>query len=203
MIRRCRPLVHRSGIRRTVALLIAMLGGAGHASAAVAQEMEVPVAIQVPLFLKVMSFDRLLKSRAGDELIVMVAYQSGNHASLMAKDEVLRAMSAGSAAVDGITIRTIALDLDRESLADGLRDQRVALLYVTPLRAFDIGAVAAAARAAHATTITGVPRYVALGLAISVRLQGDRPKLLVNVQASRLEGAELSAELLKLAQVTP
>ena len=47
-----------------------------------AQEMEIPVAVQVPLFLKVMSFDRQLRARGEGEYVVAVAYQSGNRASV-------------------------------------------------------------------------------------------------------------------------
>jgi hypothetical protein len=65
----------------------------------------------------------------------------------------------------------------------------------------DIAIVADAARAARVTTFTGTPRYLSEGLAVSVRYQGERPKLLINVDAARLEGAEFSAELLQLAQV--
>jgi hypothetical protein len=49
--------------------------------------------------------------------------------------------------------------------------------------------------------MSGVPRHVASGLALGVGLRGGRPRILVHVEASRLEGADLSAELLKLAEI--
>ena len=51
-----------------------------------AQEMEIPVAVQLPLFLKVMSFDRQLGFRGGGTLVLAIAYQSGYRASADAKD---------------------------------------------------------------------------------------------------------------------
>lgn len=170
-------------------------------SVAAAQEMPVPVATQIPLFLKVLAFDRHLPRRAGAEVVLGVVYQSGNRASVNATDEVIRALNAVHASVGGLPVRATGIDLDKESLAVALTQYRVSVMYVTPLRAIDIATVAAAARAAHVTTMTGVPDYVARGLAVSVRLQRDFPKLLVNLTASRLEGADFSAELLKLAVV--
>lgn len=163
--------------------------------------MDVPVAIQIPLFLKVMSFDRQLHPRAGSELVVAIAYQSGNRSSLLAEDAAVQSLSVTRGTVDGLTVRPMLIDLDRERLAVALAREHVTMLYVAPLRAFDIGTVVAAARAAHVTTATGVTRYIALGLALSVRRQGDRPRLLINLPAARLEGAEFAAELLKLAEV--
>jgi hypothetical protein len=50
-------------------------------------------------------------------------------------------------------------------------------------------------------TLAGVPAYVAAGLALGVALRGERPHILINLAASRLEGADLAAELLKLATI--
>jgi hypothetical protein len=48
-----------------------------------------------------------------------------------------------------------------------------------------------------------VSRYVPLGVAVGARLQAERPRLLLNLQAARRAGADFSAELLKLAEVIP
>jgi hypothetical protein len=77
----------------------------------------------------------------------------------------------------------------------------VELLYVTPLRSVDIASVAAAAHDAQAMTVTGVPQHVMAGLAVGVRRLGDRPWLMVNLAQARRDGADFSAEFLKLVQV--
>jgi len=166
-----------------------------------AQEMEIPVAVQVPLFLKVISFDRQLRARGQTEYVVAVAYQSGNRASVDARDEVLRSLKADRPTVLGLPVRIVAVDLDHESLAECLRMHGASLLYITPLRAVDVGALTATAGTAGVTTVTGVPQYVAQGVAVGVRLQRDRPRILINLQGARLQGADFAAELLKLADV--
>lgn len=166
-----------------------------------AQEMEIPVASQIRLFLKVTTFDRK-HSNGGQPVIFGVAFQSGNRASVIAKNEALRALNA-AADQDAQSVRAIPIDLDQEPLPEALAREHLTVLYVTPLRAIAISDIAAATRAARVTTFTGVPRFVALGLSVGVRLQGDRAKLLVNLQAARAEGADFSAELLKLARLVP
>jgi hypothetical protein len=185
----------RLGFVAVVAALCAAPAGMARA-----QEMDVAPAIQIPILVKVMTFDRQLRVRAPEGPVVGIVFQSGNRASTLAKDDVVRSLGT-TRDVDGERFRVVAIDLDRERLEEALRTSNVTVLYVTPLRATDVGALAAIARAAHVTTVTGVPRYVSLGLGIGVGQRGGRPRILINVEATRLEGAEFGAELLKLAEI--
>lgn len=186
---------------RRTAVLLSVIAGFFLAMPLAAQEADVPVGLQIPLFLKVVSFDRQLASRMNDELVVAVAYQGGNRESVRAMEDAVRAIRSARGVPGMPELRVESIDLDKTSLVVELDRRQVTILYVAPLRAVDIAIIADAARAARVTTFTGTPRYLSDGLAVSVRYQGERPKLLINVDAARLEGAEFSAELLQLAQV--
>lgn len=162
-----------------------------------AQEMDLPIAIQVPLFLKVMAFDRQRNLQPESALVVGIAFQSGFRASATARAEVERLLRSSTER----KVRVVVIDLDHDRLADVLQQQHVTALYVSPLRAYSIAEIAAVAMAAHVTTMTGVPAYVQQGLSIGARLQSERPKLLVNITAARKSGADFTSELLKLAEV--
>jgi hypothetical protein len=138
-------------------------------STVVAQEMEIPIAVQIPLFFKVISFDRQLHSRGKTEYVVAVAFQSGSRVSVLARDEAVHAVEAAHETIAGLPVRVLTIDLDHESLGDALKDRQAALLYVTPLRGVDVAALAATAAASGVTAVSGVPRYIALGLAVGVR----------------------------------
>lgn len=168
-----------------------------------AQQMEVPLQVQIPILLKVISFDRQLRVRAPQDVVIGVAMQSGNRASVTASDEVVRLLSEPGTNVDGIPVRVVVIDLDRQSTTGMLAHTRMTHLYVTPIRAVNIRELAQLARAARVTTMTGVAEHLDRGLSIGVGLRGGRPRILVNVSASRAEGADLSAELLKLAELVP
>ncbi|MDB4917441.1 MAG: hypothetical protein JWM95_5085 [Gemmatimonadetes bacterium] len=185
-----------------LSLPILLLGACVLASSEThSQEMEVPVAIQIPIFLKVITFDRLRKARAPSELVIGIAYQHGYRTSVTARDEALLSIANARDSSSAAPIRVETIDLDDERLADALKRAPITLLYITPLRATDITLLAATARAARVTTVTGVPRYVVNGLAVGVELRDRRPRILVNLEASRLEGADLTSELLKLATI--
>jgi hypothetical protein len=168
-----------------------------------AQEVAVPVAVQVPILVKILNFDRNLAGRAAGRLVVGVLFQSRYRTSANVADEVclaLRVLPAG--ALGAIELSCVAIDLDATSALDSaLKRNRVQVLYVSPLRAVPLADVTAVSRSAGITTLTGVPRYVETGLAIGLDMKGERPEILINLAASRAEGADLTAHLLKLARL--
>jgi YfiR/HmsC-like len=173
---------------------------------AAAQEVAVPVAVQVPILVKILNFDRKLPERAGGRLVVGVLYQGRYRTSANVADEVCRSFKdlapAAFGGLESLERSCVAIDLDATPALDSaLKRRQIQVLYVSPLRAFPLGDVIAATRAAQITTLTGVPRYVETGLAIGVDMKGERPEILVNLAASRAEGADLTAHLLKLARV--
>jgi hypothetical protein len=183
-------------------LLLAGLPGLALSRAA-AQEVAVPVAVQIPILAKILNFDRKLPERADGGLVIGVLFQSRYRTSARVADEVcetLRGLPAG--AFGAVEPSCVAIDLDASSALDSvLKLRRVGVLYVSPLRAYPLASVVAVTRAGRIITLTGVPRYVETGLAIGVGMKGERPEIVINLAASRAEGADLTAHLLKLARV--
>ncbi len=186
--------------RLTIGPVFALLILAG---GAFAQQMPVPVDVQVPVLLKVLAFDRRIADARGENLVVGVLYQSGFRLSSTAKDQVMQALSrAGSSGPANRPLSAVAVDADeKEDLEKTLKSLGVKVLYVTPLRAFDLERLVAATRRGGTLTMTGVPEYVQAGLSVGLDLRQDRPRILVNLRAARAEGADLAAPLLGLATV--
>jgi 6,7-dimethyl-8-ribityllumazine synthase len=193
---------HRAVTGLVVGLLFAGLAGLAPRGVA-AQEVAVPVAVQIPILVKVLNFDRKLPERAAGRLVVGVLFQGRYRTSANVADEVCRSLQELPAnALGALELSCVAIDLDATSALDSaLKRKGVQVLYVSPLRAFPLGDVIAVSRAAQITTLTGVPRYVETGLAIGVDMKGERPEIVINLAASRAEGADLTAHLLKLARV--
>lgn len=195
LVRRCSAVACAAG------LLAGDIGAAAAPPAMEVQDIEVPVDVQLAILLKVMTFDRKLAVRAPRAVAIGVAYQGGNRASVVAKDEALRVLRATEQLADGVALRAVAIDLDATTLAEADAKEGLTHLFVAPLRAFDVKEIVGWARRAGVTTMSSVSRHVRDGLALGVGLRGGRPRILVNVESSRLEGADLSAELLKLAEI--
>ena len=172
-----------------------------------AQDMAVPISTQYPLFLKILSYDRNLEAKAPEEIIIGVVYQDRFRESRSAKDEFLRISKSLPIRheVNGIPVRCVPIEISEgKDLAQAMQRQPAHVLYVTPLRAVEISAIAAVSQAQGAITLTGVPEQVEAGLAVGIDLKKDRkPVILINLAASKAEGASFSAQLLKLAKIVP
>jgi len=195
-----RPL---AGLR---AGLLALSLAALAARSSAAQEVAVPVSVQIPILAKILNFDRKFTERAGGRLTIGVLYQSRYRTSANVAAEVCRALEelppSAFGALESLERTCVAIDLDAISALDSVvKRLGVRVLYVSPLRAVHVEDVTAVSRAAQITTFTGVPRYVETGMAIGVDLKRERPEIVINLAASRAEGADLAAHLLKLARV--
>jgi hypothetical protein len=173
------------------------------ASAPWAQEMAVPMNVQVPLFLKLLTFDRSLKDRVGEEIVIAVVYQGKFKTSLNAKDEFIRLMKESPvSSIDDISIRCISMELCTESeLEKAIVKDSIDVLYVTPLRAVGIETIAGVSRERNITTLTGVIDYVESGLSVGIGIKGDKAEIVINLPAAQSEGADYNSQLLKLARV--
>jgi hypothetical protein len=158
--------------------------------------MPLPVEVQAPLLVKILSFDQSGPGGTGDPRVVAVVYQGRNRVSAeVARDMGTRLEATGS-------IRTLLIDLDRTpDLGDALARIKASALYIAPLRAIKVDDLAAASRDGQVVSLTGVPGYVDQGLAVGLELSAGRPQVVINLGASRAQGARFSAQLLKLARV--
>jgi hypothetical protein len=167
-----------------------------------AQEMVVPVKLQLALLLKVLTFDRNLKQRAGDELAIAICYQHEYEKSLKVKDELLRVIKVSPVdRIGDIPLRFSSIDIGKDDLAKAISKDDVDVLYLTPLRDIAIQKITTVSRARKTRTLTGVPDYVKSGLAVGIGLREEKPLIIINLPAAKAEGADFSSQLLKLAKV--
>jgi hypothetical protein len=100
-----------------------------------------------------------------------------------------------------MTIEAVAIDLDGDTLDRANGRQHIDALYFAQLRAVDVRTLTKWSEDHQLRTLTGIPEYVDKGVAVSVRLKGERPQIVINLPAARREGADYGAQLLRLAQV--
>jgi hypothetical protein len=167
-----------------------------------AQEMAAPIPLQLALFFKILPFDRNLKSRVGDEIVMGIVYQKKSRTSLNSKEEMVKVMNNFSVKeVEDIPIRQVLIDIDDVDLASAISNNKIDVLYITPLSAVGIKEITEISRANKITTLTGVPVYVESGLAVGIGTKDEKPQIIINLPAAKAEGADFSSQLLKLVKV--
>ena len=185
----------RSSVLKVVAMLSIMVALMQPVEA---QEVLVPSNIQLALVDKILSFDRAV-SRSGDQVIVIgIVYQKEYRKSVTEKDDLLKASEAGGRG--RIQMIPIEVNGSGDNLQSSVPDE-VTVLYVMPLRWFNLDIITSLSRSRGILTVTGVSEYVQAGVALGFSVKQDRPQILINLRAARAEGADFSSKLLNIAKV--
>jgi hypothetical protein len=168
-----------------------------------AQETALPVDLQFDLMMKVLTFDRSLRSRVGDELVIGVVCQKDVRESQAAKDALLAAARApGASPWPDLPVRAIALEIGSPAELDSrLGREGVDIVYLASLRAVNIKTVVAVCQARKILSFTGVPAYLEAGASVGFDLREDRPVIIINLAGARRAGADFSSKLLRLIRV--
>jgi hypothetical protein len=185
---------------RVLGLALAVLGISVFSAA---QEMALDTAVQYRIFMKILKYDKNLTAKIGSELVIGLLFQSGFRSSYLAKENFFKAMTDSPIKqFESRPIRCAVMDLDKEiRLEESISRFHVDVLYIAPLRAYDLASLLSIAQSLKLITLTGVPEYVGQGVAVGLQLKGDKPEILIYLAAAKAEGADFSSNLLKLARI--
>lgn len=170
-------------------------------AAAFGQDAAVPADVQWAMIPKVLAFDRSLPRRAADGLVLGILYQERYRTSLEAVSALTAEITRSDSVMEWkVQLAPVNLSLPGD-LDSSLAAQGVDILYVAPLRAFDLGELAEITRRRGILTVTAVPEYVEAGLAVGLELRGRFAQIVINRTAAQQEGSDFSSRVLKLARV--
>lgn len=162
----------------------------------------VPADQAVLLLLRALAYDRNLHERSGAELAVGVLFSEDDGASSREGKALHRALrDLEGRSVDGLPLRGLRSPYeDAKVLRQWIRHEGISALVVTvPLGR--LPGILAVTREEQAASMAPARDHVVAGVSLGVTLTGQRPRLLVNRAASRAEGLDLSAKLLRFAEI--
>ncbi|MBD3161921.1 MAG: DUF4154 domain-containing protein [Candidatus Eisenbacteria bacterium] len=180
------------------AAVCSMILGIGAARASI-----LPVALQVPLLLKVLTYDVRLMAHVDDTIHIGYLYDPRAEAA----SDRLAGFRNELAARSGQTLRGRRLELvelplsDSTSVAETLRPHHLEVVYVATGTDDRIGEITAETRRRGIVSVTAEERFVEAGLAVAVVLRGERVGITINLPASLKEGSDWKTSLLQLARV--
>ena len=180
-------------------LLVALSGGARSAQAG-----DLPPRNTALLILRALAYDRKIKARAGAEVRVLVLYQSGNQPSEATKSDLVGALedAARETTVAGLPVRVTSLAYsDAGGLDAALKSDHIAAVYVCLGVTSHASSIAEVSRRRAVLSFSGDEDSVKSSLSIGLITRGTKPTVLVNLMASKAEGADLDPALLRVAEV--
>jgi uncharacterized protein DUF4154 len=183
---------------RTLVLLALVLG------ARVAIADSVPTKSQALLLLRILAYDHNLGSRAdGKTVTILIVSKAGNSDSDDVANElagVIREI-AKSTTLANNTIQIARLAFNEKTFDADVSRYKAAALYLAPGLGDGVGTIVATTQSRKLLSFTGTSDWVGLGVSVGFALDDGRPEILVNLPASRREGADLDAALLKAAKI--
>ncbi len=171
--------------------------------AATVRSQTVPAETQVPIFFKLLTYDRTLWEEPREQLRIGVLHRQGDAASQANLAGVAAALTgAADKTINGVEFDFTTLTWSApEELDARLAATDVDVLYVTAGHGDVLGAVTRATRARGILSLAGRSEDVAGGLSVGLGLQDERPRPLVNLVALAAEDHQLEARVLALCQV--
>jgi hypothetical protein len=165
--------------------------------------MPVPASLQVPLLLKILTYDRNFAARTGSSLSIAVVFGGANPDSIRARDELAAAFEAfADKTVKNLPIRYSALEYVSDSQVDAVaRTKQINVFYLTPGIGAHLDGLLRIGRTYQIITTTGVPDYVEKGVAVGIGIKLDKPHILINLGTAKEVGSEFDVSLLRIARV--
>jgi hypothetical protein len=197
------PVGRRAAVARVFlcAVLAGLLAAGGPAAASAEPSA---TGKQALVLVRVLAYDRLVGRRAGKQVVIGVVRADGDPASRRAASDMaaaLRSVSKGMT-VAGKRVNVVEIAAG-ELLGDRLRDLEVTAVYLAPGLDRELDRIAAAARAHPCLTFSDHPSYLRRGLAVALGTDDAKRRITISVDlvAARAQGAQLPAELLRVAEV--
>lgn len=173
-----------------------LAGSSGRAAA----QSQVPPEKQAVILTRALAYDNNLHARAGDSVVIAVLYKA-------AGDEAADAAFAGFKALEGVKVQDLPIKVvklaysGKDALRSAITAGGIDVLYCCPSLESELTALREVSQQQHVMTFGAREDFVRSGLSIGVFSVDGKATIMVNLPASRSEGASLASELLRLANV--
>jgi hypothetical protein len=195
----------RGPIRRTrrqaLALFVGGLLGLSWSRRARADDVEVPISVQIELLARVVKYDRNAAARMGAACKVLIVSREGDTASTRAATQARTEL----AKLDQIAGLPVAVSeyrwVDAPALLQRCADERAGIMLLTPGLSDEVAVIAAACVDEDLLSASLLGNDVAAGMVLGFTLESSRPTIVVNLRQARKQNVDFSARLLAIAKV--
>ena len=171
--------------------------------------VSLPVRAQVPpeqgalILLRILAYDRRLAAATDKPVRIGVVYRLGLPSAEREANEMVAALAAAAKRirVAGRIVEVIPLPYSAQAFAPSIGDAKLSTVVVGSGLEREVPLIFAATRKHKVLSLTMDEPLAGSGLSIAVTRRGERAVILVDLAAARAEGADLSAGLLRLAEV--
>lgn len=168
-----------------------------------AEEISVPVSLQVELLDRLLWYERGLQGSAERTLNVLIVTRTQHKESARAAAQ-LGAQLERAKTLAGKTIVFTRVTYESPAQIKKLTlERRAYLVYLAPGLEEVIGALAAELRGQSVLTVSCVASDVTRGAVLTFELSSAKPRIALNLRRARDQKLDFDAQLLRIARVIP
>jgi hypothetical protein len=165
------------------------------------EDLTVPARVQAELVGKLASYDRNFIDRAGPKVVIAILAKPSEVDSARAAVQMQGALK-DLGLIGGLPHEEVVIPWNGAAdLLDQSAKRRIAIVFVTPGLAAEIGVIAKAFEGRNMLTVACVLGDVAKGAVLGFELVSGRTKLVINLGQARKQNVLFRAEVLKLMRV--
>ncbi len=170
----------------------------------IGQEISVPIDIQMELIPKILTLNKSFTSNEKETQInVGVFYSSQSRSSVELKQEIFEKFPGDVLQINRLKIKFIPIDISgRNDFKKLIQDNDIHVAYINPIRAFNISRLTQICKTEKVLTFSSTPEYYDQGISIYFDIVNSKPKIFINLDSARQEGAVFSSHLLKISIVS-
>lgn len=166
------------------------------------QTSGIPVNIQFQIFFKILSYDKNLDARGSDGLNYLIVYQKKYRSSLAVYDDIRKMLDDYKFNyLEKFPLTFHFADIDEIPLTESIAKEKIDLVYYCPLRGIDIKEISSITRELNVLSFSNLPGYVSEGVSVGLELINQKPRILINLNASKEEHSDFSSQLLKISKI--
>jgi hypothetical protein len=164
---------------------------------------EIPASRQAVIVMRALAYDANLKARANETIDIAVVHRKGHPESERMAAAMVKAFGALEATqVAGLLIRVSPLPFaGSDAFKKSISARGIDVVYVCPGLEWELVAITEVTRQMKALSVGSAQAQVEKGLSLGVFEVDGKCTILLNLPASRLEGAAFATDLLRLAKV--
>ena len=192
------PRVPRRALLRGLGLIAL---GAVSPSVVLAQDVTVPIRLQVKLLAKVAAYDRNMEERAGGKVRVLVLQASSDAESQRTAQRIVAALER-EPKIAGLGHTQTRRDYDgARELVKAVKEESFDIVYLTPGLEDEVDEIRGALTGIDVLSVSAVASHVPDGIVLGFDLSGGKPKLQVNLTQAKQQNVAFKSSLLRLAKV--
>ncbi|GAC1570225.1 MAG: hypothetical protein NVS3B20_01750 [Polyangiales bacterium] len=187
---------HRRLTIRTIGATIAVFAALPRTAAG--EDVEVPIALQAQLLVKVAGYDKSLPHRAGGLVRILLVVNPATPESARASTQMERALEQVGP-IDDLPHEESTISFSTPTaLAALCKKRRIAIVYITPGFSSQIEGIRAAMEGVDVLTVAAVADYVSRGIVLGFDLVSGKPKLLTHMAQAKKQNVVFKSEVLKI-----